>query len=97
MGALVYTQKGIFELDSFASITVDLKNKSQLIFVGVLIESIAMCSDAADATASRTSCPSSTAPTTAAICEHNPQAAHGPVSDPKKHRPSQPYCVPHGP
>lgn len=30
LGALVYTQKGIFELDSFASITIDLKNKSIL-------------------------------------------------------------------
>lgn len=30
LGSLVYTQKGIFELDSFASITVDLKNKSIL-------------------------------------------------------------------
>lgn len=30
LGALVFTQKGIFELDSFASITVDLKNKSIL-------------------------------------------------------------------
>lgn len=30
LGSLIYTQKGIFELDSFASITVDLKNKSIL-------------------------------------------------------------------
>jgi hypothetical protein len=30
LGAFVFTQKGIFELDTFASITVDLKNKSIL-------------------------------------------------------------------
>lgn len=30
LGALIYTKKGIFELDSFALITVDLKNKSIL-------------------------------------------------------------------